>query len=266
MPAQKSAESLELFDSHCHLDDDCFDADRMDAVTRMRAAGVSRCVCVGSDMATSIRSLAFAELTNGVYAAAGVHPHEAKSAPQDYLSGIESLLKKDKVIALGEIGLDYYRDLSPRDTQKQLFIEQMDLACALAKPVIFHIRDAHGEMLEIFSANQGHLPRGIIHCFSGSEEVAMAYVRLGFHISFAGALTFKNAVKLHKAAVAIPLNRLLIETDSPYITPEPLRGQRNEPANVTWVCRHLALLRGLELREMARITTENALTVYGLAR
>jgi TatD DNase family protein len=264
MTVQKSVNRMEFFDSHCHLDDDHFDLDRVDTLNRMHAAGVAYCVCVGSDINTSERALAFAQKTSGVYAASGIHPHEAKSAQKDYLTRIETLLKNEKAVAIGEIGLDYYHDLSPRDIQKQVFIEQMDLACALSKPVIFHIRDAHGEMLEIFRARKKNLPRGIIHCFSGSEEVAHEYIALGFYISFAGSLTYKNAVKLKKAACSIPLNRLLIETDSPYLAPEPLRGHRNEPGNVLITCQQLAFLRGIELLDVARITTENALAIYNI--
>lgn len=254
---------IELFDSHCHLDDEKFDEDREQALERMHAAGVARCVLVGSDIMTSERSLAFAQNHENVYAACGVHPHEAKDAPQDYLQTLESLLKQKKAVALGEIGLDYYYDLSPREIQKKVLMEQMDLAIRLSVPAIFHIRDAHGDILELFRARAA-LPRGVIHCFSGSAETAKEYLKMGFYISFAGPLTFKKAPNLWAAAQCVPLERLMIETDSPYLAPEPVRGRRNEPANVRFVCAKLAELRGMSEEEMAMHTAQNARALYGV--
>ncbi len=253
-----------LFDSHCHLDDERFSEDMPQAVARMRENSVTRCVCVGSDLASSERCIAVAREYDGVYAACGVHPHEAKDVADDYLQRLQALLSEKKVVALGEIGLDYYYDLSPRDVQMRVFEEQLDLAYRLNVPAIFHIRDAHGDMLSAFRARKGALPSGVIHCFSGSAETAREYVKMGFYISFSGPLTFKKAPNLWEAALAVPQDRLLVETDSPYLSPEPLRGRRNEPANVRYVCEKLAALRGLSLEEMARVTTENALRVYRL--
>lgn len=254
---------MQVFDTHCHLDDEKFAPDREDAYQRMRAAGVSRCVCVGSDLPSSRRCLDFAAAHAGVYAAAGVHPHEAKGAPEDYLEQLRAMLGEQKAVALGEIGLDYYYDLSPRDVQKRVLEEQVNLALALDKPVIFHIRDAHGDMIDYFRSRQT-LPQGVIHCFSGSAETAREYVKMGFYISFAGPLTFKKAPHLWDAARAVPLERLLVETDSPYLSPEPLRGRRNEPANVVWVLKKLAALREIPEAEMARISFENARRFYRL--
>lgn len=231
----------------------------------MLAAGVGECVCVGSDLPSSRRCLAFARAHTGVYAAVGVHPHEAKDAPLDYLAQLEALMTQEKAVALGEIGLDYYYDLSPRDTQRRVLAEQVALAAERDWPTIYHIRDAHGEMVDFFRA-QKRLPPGLIHCFSGSVEIAREYVRMGFFISFAGPLTFKKAPHLWEAAMNVPLDRLMVETDSPYLAPEPLRGRRNEPANVVWVLRRLAELRGLPEEEMARVTTENARRFYRLTQ
>lgn len=231
----------------------------------MLAAGVGECVCVGSDLPSSRRCLAFAQTHTGVYAAVGVHPHEAKDAPPDYLTQLEALMTQEKAVALGEIGLDYYYDLSPRETQRRVLAEQVALAAERDWPTIYHIRDAHGEMVDFFRA-QKRLPPGLIHCFSGSVEIAREYVRMGFFISFAGPLTFKKAPHLWEAAMNVPLDRLMVETDSPYLAPEPLRGRRNEPANVVWVLRRLAELRGLPEEEMARVTTENARRFYRLAQ
>lgn len=256
---------MNVFDSHCHLDDERFDPDREETYRRMLAAGVGECVCVGSDLPSSRRCLAFARAHAGVYAAVGVHPHEAKDAPPDYLAQLEALMTQEKAVALGEIGLDYYYDLSPRETQRRVLAEQVALAAERDWPTIYHIRDAHGEMVDFFRA-QKRLPPGLIHCFSGSVEIAREYVRMGFFISFAGPLTFKKAPNLWEAAMSVPLDRLMVETDSPYLAPEPLRGRRNEPANVVWVLRRLAELRGLPEEEMARVTTENARRFYRLAQ
>ena len=254
---------MKVFDTHCHLEDERFEADREQAWGRMRAAGVERCCCVGSDLASSGRCLAFAQAHPGVYAAAGVHPHEAKDAQPDYLAALRALLREEKNVALGEIGLDYYYDLSPRETQKRVLAEQVALALEMDKPVIFHIRDAHGDMVNFFRACS-RLPSGVIHCFSGSPEIAREYVKMGFYMSFAGPLTFKKAPHLWEAAQSVPLERLLVETDSPYLSPEPLRGRRNEPANVVHVLEKLAALRGLSREEMAEITWETACRLYRL--
>ena len=252
---------MELFDSHCHLNDEKFDQDREETLQRMHEWGVTRCVCVGSDLATSRSSLDFANAHENVYAACGVHPHEAKDAPADYIGRLEEMLKEKKAVALGEIGLDYYYDLSPRETQKKALEEQLELAVSLDAPVIFHVRDAHGDMLDILRGRR-RLPRGIVHCFSGSAETAKEYLKMGFYISFAGPLTFKKAPNLWAAAAAVPPERLLVETDSPYLAPEPVRGRRNEPANVRFVCEKLAALRGMTAEETAALTTKNARAIY----
>ena len=252
-----------VFDTHCHLDDEKFDEDREEAYQRMLEAEVRRCVCVGSDIATSRRCIAFADAHAGVYAAAGVHPHEAKDAAPDYLDTLSDLLTRPGVVALGEIGLDYYYDLSPRDVQKKVMAEQIELAVRMNKPVIFHILDAHGDMVDFFRSLH-QLPAGIIHCFSGSPEIAREYVRMGFYISFAGPLTFKKAPHLQQAAREVPLDRLLVETDSPYLAPEPKRGRRNEPANVVFTLKKLAELREMPEEEMAKITWNNACALYGI--
>ena len=254
---------MNIFDTHCHLDDEKFNEDREEAYRRMIEAEVKRCVCVGSDLPSSRRCIDFAHTHAGVFAAAGVHPHEAKDAPADYLDQLTQMLRQERVVALGEIGLDYYYDLSPRDVQKRVMAEQVALAVALDVPVIFHIRDAHGDMVDFFRSCK-RLPAGIIHCFSGSPETAKEYLRLGYYISFAGPLTFKKAPKLQETARLVPRDRLLIETDSPYLAPEPMRGRRNEPTYVKYVGLKLAELRGEDPEEVAAYTTENAIRVYGL--
>lgn len=252
---------MKLFDSHCHLDDEKFNEDRAEVIARLREGGVERCVCVGSDLPSSRRCVALAEQYPFIYAAAGVHPHEAKDAPADYLDQLKTLLAHPKVMALGEIGLDYYYDLSPRDVQKRVVQEQLDLACDIDMPVIFHIRDAHGDMFDILRS-RSRLPAGVIHCCSASAEMVREYLKMGFYISFAGPITFKNAAGPVSASQAVPLDRLLIETDSPYLAPVPLRGRRNEPANVRYVLEKQAEIHGVPPEELAEITFRNACALY----
>ena len=255
---------IEWFDSHCHVDEEQFDEDREAVLSRMREHGVTRYAVIGSDMATSRRAIAFASGHDGAVAAGGIHPHEAKGFREEDLEEIRVWYTSGKIRAIGEIGLDFYYDHSPRDVQKEVCIRQMDLAWEIGAPVAYHIRDAHGEMLEIMRGMKNRLTGGIIHCFSGSAESAKEYLRLGYYISFAGPLTFKKAPKLQEAARIVPRDRLLIETDSPYMAPEPVRGRRNEPANVRYVGMKLAEIRGEAPEEVAAYTTENAMRVYGV--
>lgn len=254
-----------LFDTHCHIDDERFDEDRQEALDRMAEHGVHHAVIVGSDMATSQSAVEFAKAHDGFYAAVGVHPHEAKYFKIDDLETIGRWFETEKkVVALGEIGLDYYYDLSPREVQREVFMTQLNWAYETDKPVIFHIRDAHGDILDLLRSRKDKLPSGIIHCFSGSWECAKEYLKMGFYISFAGPLTFKKAPNLWETAQKAPLDRLLVETDSPYLTPVPFRGKRNEPAYVRFVAEKLAELREMPVEEIRRITTENACRVYRL--
>ncbi len=253
---------MEWFDSHCHVDEVQFDEDREEVLARMRENAVTRYAVIGSDMATSRRAAAFATAHEGAVAAAGIHPHEAKGFREEDLEELKELYLSGKVKAIGEIGLDYYYDLSPRDVQRKVCLVQMELAWEIGAPVAFHIRDAHGEMLELMKSMKDRLTPGIIHCFSGSAESAKEYLKLGYSISFAGPLTFKKAPKLQEAARIVPKDRLLIETDSPYLAPEPRRGRRNEPANVRYVGLKLAELRGEDPEETAAYTTENAMRMY----
>ena len=253
---------IELFDSHCHVNEERFDDDREDVLARMRAHGVTRYAVIGSDMATSEAAMAYAQAHEGCWAAVGIHPHEAKGMRDGDLERLAAWTKEAKVQAVGEIGLDYHYDLSPRDVQRRVCEAQMELAWELGMPVAYHIREAHADMIEIMKAHRAHLTGGIIHCFSGSWEIAKEYLKLGYDISFAGPLTFKKAPKLCEAAAQIPWEHLLIETDSPYMAPEPVRGTRNEPTNVRYVAAKMAELRGETLEEVAAYTTANALRVY----
>jgi len=255
---------IEWFDSHCHVDEEAFDEDREEVLSRMKANGVTRCAVIGSDMETSMRAAAFAAAHSGVVAAGGFHPHEASRFRESNLDELREMYQKGRIRAIGEIGLDFYYDHSPRDVQREVCIRQMELAWELKAPVAYHIRDAHQEMLEIMKGMKACLTGGIIHCFSGSAEIAKEYLKLGYYISFAGPLTFKKAPRLQEAVKLVPKDRLLIETDSPYMAPEPVRGRRNEPANVRYVGLKMAELRGEKPEEVAAFTTENAMQVYGI--
>jgi len=254
----------EWFDSHCHVDEEAFDEDREEVLSRMKANGITRCAVIGSDMETSRRAAAFAAAHSGIVAAGGIHPHEASRFREDDLDELRDMYQDRRIRAIGEIGLDFYYDHSPRDLQREVCIRQMELAWELKAPVAYHIRDAHQEMLEIMKSMKARLTGGIIHCFSGSAEIAKEYLKLGYFISFAGPLTFKKAPRLQEAVKLIPKDRLLIETDSPYMAPEPVRGRRNEPANVRYVGLKMAELRGEEPEEVAAFTTENAMRIYGI--
>ena len=253
---------MEWFDSHCHVDMEDFDGNREDVLARMRENGVTRFAVIGSDMATSRRGVAFARAHTGAVAAVGIHPHEAKDFREEDLDELREMIVSGAANAIGEIGLDYYYDLSPRDVQREVCRKQMELAWELNAPVAYHIRDAHGDMLELMREMKAKLTGGIIHCFSGSAETAKEYLRLGYYISFAGPLTFKKAPKLQEAVKIIPRDRLLIETDSPYLAPEPVRGHRNEPANVRFVGLKMAELREEDPEETAAYTMANAMAVY----
>ena len=253
---------IELFDSHCHVDEPKFDGDREDVLLRMREAGVTRYAVIGSDVPSSRHAADYAAAHDGCYAAVGIHPHEASGYKEGDLDLLAEWVREEKVVAIGEIGLDYYYDHSPRDVQQKVCELQMELAYELGMPVAYHVRDAHQDMIDLMKRHKGHLSGGIIHCFSGSWEIAKEYLKLGYDISFAGPVTFKKAPKLQEAAVNVPLDRLLIETDSPYLAPEPVRGRRNEPTNVRFVAEKIAALRGMPLEELAAATTENALRAY----
>ena len=257
---------MELFDSHCHVNEEKFDEDRDEVLARMAEYGVTRYAVIGSDQATSAACVAWRKGHPNAACAVGIHPHEAKGFREEDLETLAGWIRNGEANAIGEIGLDYYYDLSPRETQREVCRAQMELAWELGCPVAFHVRDAHGEMLEIMKGMKNRLTPGIMHCFSGSAETAKEYLRLGYHISFAGPVTFKKAPKLREAALIVPRNRLLIETDSPYLAPEPVRGRRNEPANVRFVAERLAEIRGETAEELAACTYENAMNIYGLQK
>ena len=253
------------FDTHAHLDDARFDGDREALLERMRAEGIDPCMTVGANMEMNEKAVALAQRYPGtLYAAVGIHPNDAPELTEEALGRLRAWAKLPCVKAWGEIGLDYHYDDVPREVQKAVFLRQLDEALAAELPVILHIREAHGDALELLRARRGRLPRGVAHCYSGSWESAREYLDLGFDISFTGSVTFKNATRLAEVSDHIPLDRLLIETDCPYMAPVPLRGKRNDPRNVRLVARFLAERRGMDVEELARITAENGKRLFSI--
>ena len=258
---------MKLFDSHCHIDDPRFDADREDMHRRMLEAGVTRYAVIGTDAASSRKAMDYAAAHDGAVAAIGWYPGDCgpyRGEPD--LAQLAAWSKEPAVRAIGEIGLDlHWEDNPPKEHQLRVCADQIELAWELGLPCAFHVRDAHADMLELLKRHRDHLTPGIMHCFSGSWETAQEYLRLGQCISFAGPVTFRNARRLQETAVKVPADRMLIETDSPYMAPEPVRGTRNEPANVRHVCLRIAELRGEDPEETAARTYANACRVYGVA-
>lgn len=250
-----------LIDSHAHLDDERFDADRAEVLARAVAAGVGLIINIGADMESSARSVALAEQYPMLYAAVGMHPHDAKQMQEADYQQLVQWAAHPKVVAIGEIGLDYHYDLSPRPVQKEVFLRQLDIARQTGKPFIIHEREAHADMLDIIK-QAGRGLDGVFHCFSGSVETAREYLKMGFYISIAGPVTFPKSVKTKEVAQFVPLDRLLLETDSPYLTPHPFRGRRNEPANVRLVAEEVAALRNLSPEQLAESTSENVRRLF----
>ncbi|MDF2500342.1 MAG: hydrolase, TatD family [Anaerosporomusa subterranea] len=251
------------FDSHAHIDDERFDADRDETIKRALDGGLAGFLNAGADMESSARGLAIAEKYPGVFAAVGIHPHDAKAATEADYAKLAQWALNPKVLAIGEIGLDYHYNLSPKEVQQEVFIRQLDVARQTGLPFIIHDREAHGDCMTLIKREAKGLP-GVFHCFSGSWEMAQELLALGLYISFAGPLTFANSVKLKQIAAVAPLERVLIETDSPYLTPPPHRGRRNEPLYVKLVAAELAALRGMEPDEVGAITYENAKRLFRL--
>ncbi|HWW74326.1 MAG TPA: TatD family hydrolase [Pyrinomonadaceae bacterium] len=256
-------------DSHAHIDGEAFDADRGEVVARARAAGVRAIPNVGTGDPHGVeleRGVAIAEKYEGVFAAAGVHPHDARlydEVAERRLLGV--LRSSGRVVALGEIGLDFHYDHSPREVQREVFARQLRLAKELSLPVIIHSREADEETVEILRREYAEAPRGgVMHCFGGGVKMAEGVLELGFHVSFAGNVTFKKAENLREVARVVPAGRLLVETDCPFMAPVPLRGRRNEPAFVVETARFVADLRSVGPEELGRTTTENFSRLFGV--
>lgn len=255
-----------LTDTHCHLDFHAFDEDREAVISRAVEQGVTRIINPGIDIETSHRAIELAERYPQVYAAVGIHPNDANSWEKDSQDHLRSLAAHPKVVAIGEIGLDYYRQHAPHDLQQHIFQIQFKLAASLGKPVIIHCREAAEDMLtfleEIHTYSGAGIPSGVLHSFSGDKSFAQAAIRLGFYIGITGPVTFKNAQNLQDLVKSLPLDQLLIETDAPFLTPHPKRGQRNEPGHVRLTAEKIAELKGMSLATVATATSQNASKLF----
>ena len=253
-----------LIDSHAHSDDRRFNDDRDMLIKNFKNNNIELVINIGADLKTSVASVELADKYDTIYAAVGVHPHSAKEVNTLVMENIRELTKNKKVVAIGEIGLDFHYDNSPRDVQRKWFIEQLKLAKELDLPVIIHTREASQETYDILKNNQDGTVRGVMHSFSGSAEMASLYVDMGFYISIGGPVTFKNARVVREVAEAVPLDKLLIETDCPYLTPEPYRGKRNEPVYMKYTAEKIAQVRGISYDEVVKATNRNAKRLFNI--
>ena len=252
-----------LIDTHAHLQMSEFDGDRDEVIKRARENGIDAIIAVGITLEDSEKAIALAKSHDAIYATVGIHPHDAESIDPTTYDSLKKLAAHKKVVAYGEIGLDFFRNRSPRDVQIKRFEEQLDVARELNLPVVIHSREAHRETFEILEKRKGNL-RGVLHCFSGDYTMATRYIDLGYYISIPGTITFSNAGKLVEVVQKIPMDSLLIETDSPFLTPVPNRGKRNEPAYVAYVAQKISEIRGLTPEEVGIATTKNAGNLFGI--
>lgn len=255
---------IKLFDTHAHLDASQYDEDREQMIARAKEAGVDLIVNIGFDRQTIPTTMALAESYDWIYAAVGWHPVESIHMKDGDLEWIESLCAHPKVVAIGEIGLDYHWDTSPKDVQQRVFREQIRLAKKVKKPIIIHNRDAHEDVVRILREEGAEEVGGIMHCFSGSWETAKLCLDMNFYISFGGPVTFKNARVPKEVLKNVPLDRLLIETDCPYLAPHPYRGKRNESAFVSLVAESAAQIKEISVEELAMITMENGKKCFNI--
>lgn len=254
-------EYTSIFDSHAHYDDAKFDEDRDELISSLPSKGIIGVINCGADLKSSAQSVKLSEKYDYIYAAVGVHPHEAKDFGDDTLNELRRLAANKKVVAIGEIGLDYYYDFSPREKQIEVFEKQLILAAELNLPVIIHNRDAHEDTLNILKK---HRPKGVLHCFSGSAETAREIVKLGMFIGLGGAVTFKNAKKPLEVAATVPDEFLLIETDAPYMAPVPFRGKRCDSAMIPYTAEKIAEVRNTTAQGILNLTAENAKRLFGI--
>jgi len=259
---------MQLIDTHVHLDMSHFDEDREEVIARAAAAGVLPLITIGVTLETSRAAVRLADAHGEVYAAVGIHPHDARNWDQETPRILRDLAAHPKVVAIGEIGLDYYRDYSPRDVQRHVFRSQLDMAGELGKPVIVHDREAHEDTLRILEAWAGerntNAGPGVLHCFSGDRRMAERVIALGFYLGFDGPVTYKNARRLREMIGSLPAERLVVETDAPFLAPHPYRGKRNEPAYVPLIAEAIAAARGMGAAALAKQTTANACSLFGL--
>lgn len=251
-----------MIDTHCHLNDNSYDGEVNQIVENYLNAGIEKVICIGCDPISNLKAKEIAKEYTSVFYAVGIHPDDCDSFN---ILQLEEYLKQDdsKLLAIGEIGLDYHNNKESKEKQKEVFIEQIKLANKYNLPIIIHCRDAYGDMLEILN-NYPVINGGVMHCYSGSLEFANQIIKMGFKLSFTGSVTFKNAKNLHEVAKNIPIDSFFFETDSPYLTPEPNRGKRNEPKNVIDVAKFVADLRGISFKNMAEISDKNAKEFFRL--
>ncbi len=254
---------IKLFDTHAHLSDEAFDADRDEVIKKVYASGVTRVIDVACDVRTADRTVELLDRYPFICGTIGMHPHDVQYMDNAMMDRIAELLRHEKMLALGEIGLDYHYDLSPREDQKKWFAEQLDLAKQLGYPVVLHIREAFGDCMEILKAHRDGL-RGVMHCYSGSVETAYECLDLGLRFSFGGAVTFKNARKPLEVISKLPAESIMLETDCPYMAPVPHRGERNDPSLMHLACEKIAEIRGVSAEEIAALTYKNACDCFGI--
>lgn len=254
---------MKLFDTHAHLNDKRFDADRDELISGFKKSNVAKVITLGTDIDTSSQCMDIAKKHEGVYAAVGLHPHDAKNFEDENISTFEQMAKDKNVVAIGEIGLDYHYDFSPRDKQMHAFILQMEMAKRLELPAVYHVREAFGDFIPMVEKGE-ILTNAVMHCYGGSIESAKICLDAGMMISFTGVISFKNANKVKKVVEYVPLDRLMIETDCPYMAPVPYRGKRNEPAYVAQVARAMAQIKGISIEEIAEITYNNAIRFFNI--
>ena len=253
-----------LVDSHAHLDGERFANDLHETVARATANGISHILTIGCDLESSAGSIAVAEQFEHIFAAVGVHPHDATEINPEALNTLRTMLNHPKVVALGEIGLDYYRDRSPRDIQREAFRQQIRLARETNKPIIVHDRDAHEEVIEILQEEDAAQTGGVLHCFSGDIAMAKQCLDLGFYLSFTGTITYPKNTEIRDIIKTMPIDRMLVETDCPYLSPQKFRGKRNEPAYVRYTAEKMAEIKGLGIADVARITSRNCHDLFGI--
>lgn len=251
-----------LIDTHAHLDDARFDGDRDAMIARAREAGVEHFVTIGCDLTTSRAAVELADRYPFIYATVGVHPHEAKQIGDSWYDDLRRLAEHKKVVAYGEIGLDYHYNHSPPKIQRERFREQITLARDLHLPIVVHTREAQDDTIAILKEENAADVGGVFHCFSGDARLAKDALDLGFLLSFSGVITFQNATMLRDLVKTVPMDRVLVETDSPYLTPAPHRGQRNEPAHVRLVAEKIAAIQGMTTDQVAELTSQNARRVF----
>ena len=257
----ESSEKLEnIFDAHAHYDDGWFDEDREEVLLNLPQKGVCGVVNNAVDLKSAARAIGFAEKYPYFYAAVGFHPENLEDMPSDYLDRVAELTKHPKVVAIGETGLDYHWDI-PRELQKRVFEEQLQLSLDLDMPIVVHDREAHGDVFDLL---RKYKPKALVHCFSGSVELMREAVRLGSFISLGGVVTFKNARHSLEVAAEIPLDRLLLETDAPYMAPVPFRGKRCDSSMIVYAAEKIAALRGIGVQELLDVTAENAKRFYNI--